>query len=191
MCRADTVTRPIMSRLKSVGLKRVFLGLESFDPKHQEIYKKRISVRQNFKAIIILYQLKIDVIASVILANAYTTLLDLIKQFITLYEIKGRYFNSPYCKISMNKKLILYRGSAAYQEYKKKGLLTKDNYLEGYEYRIKFWTNFRLILFDIETKISRLILKPVAVFHNLIKSVLWQLHQLKNFSTSSLREVSK
>jgi radical SAM superfamily enzyme YgiQ (UPF0313 family) len=150
MCRADTVTRPVMKRLKSVGLQRVFLGLESFDPKQLDRYQKGISVRQNLKALRLLKNEKIDVIASVILADAYTTLFDLLKQFAVLFQLTRRYFNSKECQISVNKKLEVYRGSKVYKEYSEKGLLTKNNYLEGYDFKLKPLTNWRLKMLTIE-----------------------------------------
>jgi radical SAM superfamily enzyme YgiQ (UPF0313 family) len=186
MCRADTVTRQVMIRLKSSGLQKVFLGLESFDEKHQRIYRKKISIRQNLKSLITLYQLKIDVVASVILANADTTLLDLIKQFIVLYELKERYFNSPKCQISINNKLEIYKGSAIYREYKRRGILTRDDYLEGYDYKLKTLTNIRLKLFTLETNLSRLVLKPQEEVRNFIKRLRWQIGQLKTIYSSFL-----
>jgi anaerobic magnesium-protoporphyrin IX monomethyl ester cyclase len=161
MCRADTVTRPVMRRLQSVGLQRVFLGLESFDPKQLERYQKGISVRQNLKALKILKDEKIDVIASVILADAYTTLYDLLKQFAVLFQLTRRYFNSKDCQISVNKKLEVYRGSKVYREYKEKGFLTKDNYLEGYDFKLKPLTDLRLKMLALEEKTGRVIVKII------------------------------
>ncbi len=175
MCRADSISRPVFARLKNIGLQRVFLGLESFDEKHLRIYNKRVSVRQNLRAIITLYNLKIDVVASVILANAYTTLGDLLKQFLVLYEVKRRYFNSPNCRISVNNKLEVYRGSAVYNEYKTKKLLTRDDYLHGCDFRLKPATGLRLKLFEIEAKISRLLLRPGEVLAVLFKNLRWHL----------------
>jgi len=157
MCRADTVTRPVMRCLQTVGLKRVFLGLESFDPNQLQRYQKGISVRQNLRALHILKSEKIDVIASVILADAYTTLYDLLKQFAVLFRLTRRYFNSRECQISVNKKLEVYRGSQVYREYKEKGLLTKDNYLEGYDFKLKPLTNWRLKVLTIEERVGRAI----------------------------------
>jgi hypothetical protein len=167
MCRADTVNRRIMKRLKSVGLQRVFLGLESFDEKQLARFKKGISVQQNLRAVITLYREQIDVIASVILADAYTTLLDLLKQFVVLYELKIRYFNSVHCQISVNKKLEIYRGSAVYEEYRRNGLLTKNHYLNGYDFKLKFFTQLRIGLFSFEEKLTRLIYFPSAVLKNI------------------------
>jgi radical SAM superfamily enzyme YgiQ (UPF0313 family) len=176
MCRADTVTRQVMQRLKSIGLKRVFLGLESFDPKQLERYQKGISVRQNLRALHILKGEKVDVIASVILADAYTTLFDLLKQFAVLFQLTRRYFNSKECQISVNKKLEVYRGSKVYKEYKEKSLLTRDNYLEGYDFKLKLLTHWRLKVLTMEERIGRglsialkYLIARVRMISNLIK----------------------
>ena len=159
MCRADTVTHPVMSRLQSVGLQRVFLGLESFDPQQLQRYNKNITVRQNLKALRILYRLRIDVIASVILADAETALYNLLKQFSVLFRLTRRYFNSRKCQISVNKKIEIYRGSKIYHDYKIRGLLTKDDYLTGYDFRLKRSTDWRLKLLTAEETIGLLLFK--------------------------------
>jgi radical SAM superfamily enzyme YgiQ (UPF0313 family) len=179
MCRADTVTRRNLAALKSVGLKRVFLGLESFDDKQLERFHKSISVRQNLRALIILYQLNIDVVASVILADAYTTFRDIIRQFIFLFQLRRRYFTGPDCQISVNERVEIYRGSATYQEYKRKGLLTNDHYLQAYTYRLKFWTAFRLRMFDIESFIGRVLLHPLDFVFYLFNTFRWSIRQVK------------
>ena len=181
MCRADTIYPPTMRRLRSVGLQRVFLGLESFDEKQLQRFKKRISVRQNLKAVITLYHLKIDVIASVILADAFTTLGDVVRQFIMLFELKRRYFNSRQCQISVNEKIEIYPGSFIYQEYKKLGLLTRDHYLLGYDYRLRFFTAIRLKLFQFEARLSRIILRPVATLRDVVRAIRWRAGQLIHY----------
>jgi anaerobic magnesium-protoporphyrin IX monomethyl ester cyclase len=179
MCRADTVNRQTMTVLKEAGLKRVFIGLESFDDKQLQRFRKNISVRQNLKALIILYQLKIDVLASVILADAFTSLMDVVKQFVVLYELRRRYFNSPQCQISVNRRIEIYRGSTIYEEYRSGGILTRDHYLQGYSYRLKFLTGLRLTLFDLEIIISRMILWPVKTTITWFRGLRWGLGQLK------------
>ncbi|HID40132.1 MAG TPA: radical SAM protein [Calditrichaeota bacterium] len=179
MCRADTVNRKVMQRLKEVGLKRVFLGLESFDEKQLKRMNKRISVRQNLKAVITLYKLKIDVIASVILADAFTTLWDLLLQFTILYILRKRYFNSENSKISVNKKLDVYRGSSVYREYKSKGLLTRDDYFTGCDYKLKFWTNLRLKMLTAEEEFVRFLSKPKAVLAEIAEKFQLNMAPLK------------
>ena len=169
MCRADTVTRPVMRRLQSVGLQRVFLGLESFDPKQLERYQKGISFRQNLRALHILKSENIDVIASVILADAHTTLFDLLKQFAVLFQLTRRYFNSKNCQISINKKLEVYRGSKVYAEYKRMGLLTKDNYMLGYDFKLKSLTNWRLKALTMEENLGLFISKTLKIVSTRIR----------------------
>ena len=181
MCRADSIYPATMRRLKSVGLQRVFLGLESFDEKQLQRFKKRISVRQNLKAVITLYRLKIDVIASVILADAFTTLREVVKQFMVLFELRRRYFNSNQCQISVNEKIEVYPGSFIYQEYKRLGLLTRDHYLRGYDYRLRFFTAIRLKLFQFEARLSRIILRPVATLRDVVRAIRWRAGQLIHY----------
>jgi anaerobic magnesium-protoporphyrin IX monomethyl ester cyclase len=160
MARADTIQKKVVARLKEVGLQRVFLGLESFDKRQLQRFNKRISGRQNIKAVITLYRLKIDVLASVILADAYTGLWDLLQQFMLLFQLRRKYFNSRKCQISINKKMDVYRGTAVYAQYKQAGILTRDDYLQGYDYRLKLLTRWRLGLYDLEERLNRLILRP-------------------------------
>jgi hypothetical protein len=174
MCRADVIVPRVMVRLQSVGLQRVFLGVESFEPGQLVFYNKGISWRQNIRAIIYLSKMKLDMVVSVILTNASTTLRDLIRQFIWLSEVKRRYFQGPNCMISVNHKLEVYRGSGVYHYYRKQGWLTRDHYLTGYTYRLKFFTNLRLQLFIWESRIGRLIFKPAAVW----KNVKWRISRI-------------
>jgi anaerobic magnesium-protoporphyrin IX monomethyl ester cyclase len=180
MCRADTVQKDIMLDLKKVGLKRVFLGLESFDPKQLERYKKKISWRQNIKAVITLYKLEINVIASVILADAYTTFMDLLTQFMIIFKMRRRYFYSKHCQISINHKLEIYPGSKVYHEYKNKGLLYRDGYLEGYDFRLKPLTSLRLKLFELEENLHNIIVNPGRIGRNLFNIAKLKLADVKN-----------
>jgi anaerobic magnesium-protoporphyrin IX monomethyl ester cyclase len=174
MCRADTVSKKVMLRLKSVGLRRVFLGLESFDEKQLKRFKKNITVRQNLKAVIRLYKLQIDVIASVILADAYTTLWDLLNQFVILFALKQKYFNSNRCKISVNHKMDVYRGSSIYHEYKSKKLLTRDHYLKGIDYNLKIWTSIRLRILKFEELLSNHLFNPRVQLREILQYIKYK-----------------
>jgi len=155
MCRADTIDKETMILLKNIGLQRVFLGIESFNEAQLIRYNKGISVYKNIKSLITLYKLKIDVITSVILADAHTTLIELLQHFYILYRLRKRYFNSSYCRISINNSIEVYRGSDIYRQYKTNGLLETDDYMHGYHYRLKFWTRWRLKLLDFEEKLGK------------------------------------
>ncbi len=150
MGRVDSMDRRALQTLKEAGLERVFLGVESFDQTQLDRFNKGTTVRQNLRAIILLKQLQIDSIVSVILADAFTRLRDLVTQFFTLFRIRRRYFNSQECRISINEQLEIYRGSALYPQYKQAGLLTRDDWLTGYRYRLKPMTALRLRLAILE-----------------------------------------
>jgi radical SAM superfamily enzyme YgiQ (UPF0313 family) len=156
MCRADSVDRVLMKKLKGIGLQAVFLGIESFDQAHLNRFNKDTTVYQNLKAIIILYQLRIEFIISIILADAFTTLRDMMTQFYVLYKIQRRYFFNRNCRLSINQKLEIYRGSTLYEQYKALGLLYKDDWYEGYDYKLKPFTQLRLDIINLENKISNL-----------------------------------
>jgi hypothetical protein len=98
------------------------------------------------------------VIASVILADAYTSIYDLLRQFAVLFRLTRRYFNSRHCQISINKKLEIYRGSAVYKIYKQAGLLSRDDYLHGYDFKLKPLTALRLQLLKMEESIARFLI---------------------------------
>lgn len=153
MSRVDSIDRPVLNQLKKSGVRRIFLGIESFDQDQLDRFGKGTTVRQNVRALILLKQMKIDCIVSVILADAFTGLFTLIKQFFILFRLQQRYFYSRNCKISINEKLELYRGSCIYQHYKNAGLLTCDHWFHGYKYRVKLLTALRLKLVRLEKQI--------------------------------------
>jgi len=173
MGRVDSMDRQVLQILKSAGLQRVFLGIESFDQAHLDRFNKGTTVLQNMRAIILLKQLQIDCIVSVILADAHTRLRDLLVHFYTLFRIRRRYFNSSRSRISINEQLEIYRGSALYRQYKQAGLLICDNWATGYRYQLKMMTALRLNLARVEkflwikikTGIERLsqMIKPVRI----------------------------
>jgi radical SAM superfamily enzyme YgiQ (UPF0313 family) len=150
MCRVDSLERRSLLQLKKSGLQRVFLGIESFDQKQLNRLGKGTTVRQNLKALILLKRLRIDCIASLILADAFTRLRDLIKQYFLLFLVQKKYFSSKNCRISINEQLELYRGSLLYRQYKLDGLLTCDHWLHGYKYKLKRLTAGRLKLARLE-----------------------------------------
>jgi hypothetical protein len=104
----------------------------------------------------------------------------MVKQFIFLFELRRRYFNSPECQISVNQKIEIYRGSAIYHEYKKLGILTSDHYLLGYDFKLKFWTSFRLKIFNLEAKLGRIVLHPRQRIKMWVAGLRWSIGQVKN-----------
>jgi radical SAM superfamily enzyme YgiQ (UPF0313 family) len=58
-CRPDEVEFDLFSELKEAGLRLVYLGIESGNPKGLEVLNKQLSVEDNFKAIQVLNRLMI------------------------------------------------------------------------------------------------------------------------------------
>jgi anaerobic magnesium-protoporphyrin IX monomethyl ester cyclase len=164
MCRADTINRTIMLRLKSVGLQRIFLGIESFDQAQLQRYNKGISVRENIKAIITLRKLKINVIVSIILADAYTTVSDLFRQLYTLIRLRQKFSKGKQFQISINNQLELYRGSRLLQKYADAGLLLTNNYSSTYRYKLNILIAVRLLLLTMLSKLN-------SIFHTILTFV--------------------
>ena len=189
MCRVDSIDRQALVYLKRSGLQRVFLGIESFDQNQLDRFGKGTTVRQNLKALITLKRLKIDCIVSVILADAYTRLRDLIKQYFVLFMVQKKYFTSKNCKISINERLELYRGSLSYRQYKQAGLLTSDHWYDGYDFRLKKMTAGRLKLARLENKIYRKIAGWKKNFAN--RSPGKPAAGLRNDFSSQLLKISK
>ena len=172
MCRADTITYDAMRRLKSVGLQRVFLGIESFDAGQLKRYNKGISVFKNIKAIITLRKLEINVIVSVILADAYTTISDLFRQMYTLVRLRQKFASGKQFQISFNNRLEIFPGSKLFQEYADAGLITRNNYLTTYLYKINSLIASRLAVQALISQFKVLIkefIYRVKCTHNLIR----------------------
>jgi hypothetical protein len=56
----------------------------------------------------------------------------------------------------------VYKGGAVYQQYKNAGILTKDDYLRGYDYKLKLLTSLRLKLLSVEEAISRVLRRGLS-----------------------------
>ncbi len=72
-CRADDVDFELFQRLKRIGLRGVFLGLESGVQSMLDRLNKRITVQKNIKALEILDHLEIEYFPSYIMMDAFTT----------------------------------------------------------------------------------------------------------------------
>ena len=76
-CRTDEVEEPLFRELQQVGLRRVFLGVESFAPRFLERVRKGLSPDQNFRAIEILDRLGIRYRVGMIFFDWETSLEEL------------------------------------------------------------------------------------------------------------------
>jgi len=74
----------IMQRQLDAGLDRVFLGLESFSPSQLKRYGKQISVESNFRAVDILRNMGVDVVAGYIPIDPLMSLEELQENLVGL-----------------------------------------------------------------------------------------------------------
>lgn len=58
-CRVDDVDRELFALLKEAGLKRVFLGVESFSARRLAAFNKLVTVEENYRAMQVLGELQI------------------------------------------------------------------------------------------------------------------------------------
>lgn len=78
----------IMQRHKQAGLDRVFIGLESFSESQLKRYGKQISVEANYKALEVLWDLGIDVVAGYIPIDPLMTLEEMQENLIGLRKTR-------------------------------------------------------------------------------------------------------
>lgn len=121
-----------IKEFKKIGLKYVFVGIESFIESHLRLYNKRTTVEQNIRALKILEELDIQINIGFLLFNPVTTLAD-IKETIKIFrKINFNKKNKFYIKPISYSPVIITEGSMLFNFIKAKGL-EKNNYL-GYSF---------------------------------------------------------
>lgn len=85
----EVVANPgIIKDFIEIGLKRVFIGVESFLDKHLKFYNKLISAQQNIEALKIVDSLKVNYDIGYLLYNPITTIDDIIETVHIVEKIK-------------------------------------------------------------------------------------------------------
>jgi len=110
--------RQIMVELRDAGLERVFIGMESGSPSQLRRYGKQVSVEGNYKALEILHELEIDVVAGYIPIDPAMNIVEL-QENISFLRRTGMYrkitnplsvlrvqAGSPYLKLAQQKGLL-------------------------------------------------------------------------------------
>lgn len=87
--RADSLSEPIVSELRSSGLYCVFLGVESFSQQVLTRYNKGISSDKNIKAINLLKKYDIHIRLGTILFDSKTTMAELRESIDALVEVSN------------------------------------------------------------------------------------------------------
>lgn len=129
-CKSTAIDIDLFSRLKEVGLKNVYLGIESGNQRGLDLFNKELSVSDNENAINILRQLDIDISIGFINFYPEVRIKDLIDNLNFLYKNKLLYSHLFYTK------LVIYHGT----DYSKRNLnefidLTDDNININYKFK--------------------------------------------------------
>ena len=109
-CRSNDVHKELFVSLKEIGLKKVFLGIESGSQRLLDRYNKNIRIHDNIKAIRILRDLRIDFEPGFIMFDPEMEVKDLKLnvRFVQNYELYNCKFSA---ESTLFNDLILYKGS--------------------------------------------------------------------------------
>lgn len=109
-CRADQVSFPLFSLLKQAGLRRVYLGVESFVQSVLDGFRKGSTVESNVSALRVLGQLGIDYSIGIIMFGPETTFEEFQKNHEVLTRIGYHHLTSPLARLKV------FRGTPLEQE---------------------------------------------------------------------------
>jgi radical SAM superfamily enzyme YgiQ (UPF0313 family) len=124
-CRVDSIEKGVFSLLRAAGLSRVFVGVETTDPRQLDFYNKRYTRsvdRRDYirRQLTIARDLGIDVIPGIITYHAETTIPELrdALELIDRCDMDSAFF--------FLNRLIAYPGTPVYWHYRERGLLTSE-----------------------------------------------------------------
>ncbi len=143
-CRANSVSEALFSELKSVGLDRVFLGIEFGSDNLLKRYKKGVSVYKNKEAIDILNRLRINVSIGYIMFKPLMNI-DNLRENLEFYF--------SYCNFRLDRlttKMAIFPHSELYNQLKnqvKLGQIEWNMFL-GDNYPYEFKDNKIAIIYD-------------------------------------------
>lgn len=181
-CRSDNVEKNLMLKLKEVGLKQVFLGVESSLDQRLKMMGKGISSDMHTQAMNRLDEWKIDYIIGFIPMDPFSTIDQVKEEFIFLEKQQGRpyfhgspsilskdirvlpYYGTPFQKLLHNRDLL--KGDFPNYDYdfedsRTGELFTELNHLDAKEFDQQF------IVYDTEIpnnfqKIAKFMLKKIV-----------------------------
>lgn len=132
--RPDEVDRELFARLREVGLRQVFLGIEAGTQALLDRWRKGLTVEENLRALRVLEELGLEAVPGFILLDPDTTLSELEEnlKFLASTGILRRSFNS---RLDVLNRLEVYPGTPVEQELLSRGELRGD-YL-GYRYSFR------------------------------------------------------
>ncbi|MCL5104974.1 MAG: B12-binding domain-containing radical SAM protein [Armatimonadetes bacterium] len=125
-CRADEVDEDVLKLLKEVGLRSVFVGIESGIQRSLDTFNKRTTVEQNRQAIEILKKLDLDVELGFILFDPYTTIEELQEN---MRFMQGLGYPAPVHRIE------LFQGVPLIEQLRADGLLRENGIDLDYSFK--------------------------------------------------------
>ena len=161
-CRANNIDYNLFKILQEMGLKKVFIGIESAHQRGLDSFNKGTSVEDNKKALQILESLNINYDIGFILIDPFTTYQELSENLNFLAEIKKRIEGTD-CYLSVTTSLEVYGGTPIHKKLTHLNIL-KGNYINGYFYNLND-TVVKTFRYLMESLIER---KLLAIYHQII-----------------------
>ncbi|MHA1649594.1 MAG: B12-binding domain-containing radical SAM protein [Candidatus Helarchaeota archaeon] len=163
--------RPLLEKLKSVGLKGIFLGIESGSKSDIQLYNKKVKIAQNENAIKLLRSLAIPFQFGFIMYNPFSSFSTLRENLNFLEKTKLGIDYTAFLK-----GLDVYPGTKLYTQLAEKNLL--NTYQDARVHAIyQFFNKFdEKELFSLERKLVNLI----STLHILPELIVFYLTEVKN-----------
>ena len=171
VCADDICKNSDLLRMfKEVGLKRVFVGIESFVKRQLEYYRKNATVADNLRAIEILREMEIEVSIGFVPYDPYVTIDEIMENFRivkreNLVDMGGD-IDTPY---SLCSALIAVSNTDFRKELEKKGIFFRND--RGYFFineNVEYFYELKKIWIDsIDDIVSRLFYLNIAREHDI------------------------
>lgn len=116
-----------LNRLIEVGLSGIFVGIESFEQRQLDLYKKNIKVEENMQALNILKDLNLEVEIGFMLLDPFVTIDEILNNFEILEKLKIFDICSEIqMPFSVSNPVVAIQGTPFYQMLKEKGMLARN-----------------------------------------------------------------
>lgn len=119
ICRANDVDEDLLAFLKRAGLSGVDVGLESWVPRHLDIYNKQVTAEGNRRAVATLKKLGLAKRFYLIPSNPYGRIDELQRNLAEAKKVGLRYFPDS----AFFNRLTVFKGSPIEKKIRKDGLL--------------------------------------------------------------------
>ncbi|MFC1557941.1 B12-binding domain-containing radical SAM protein [candidate division KSB1 bacterium] len=149
MCRVDLIDEELFRKLKSIGLRRVFLGVESGHENGLKRFNKKITVEKSLKAIATLQNLGLEFTVALILADPWTNYEEFETNLNFMKKIRNT-FDKDKLILSVSPKIVVHKYTAIYERLKTEGRLLGD-WFKGYTYELNPDIRVPLMLWELLT----------------------------------------